>query len=311
MSAIKDKRTTKLIVTIATAIILIMMLPVLSVFPAFSADNYIVLQGFAFDINSQGEAVIHGYDDRFAEVVIPQRLMGADVALIDDYAFFGDEVLMTVSFNRADKLKKIGANAFYGCKGLRSIDIPPWIEELSFGSFQNCTSLNELVLREGIATIPSQCFYNCTALQRVEIPNSVTAIGDRAFMGCSQLSSVTIPDTVESIAGNAFDGCENVVINCTKDSFARQYAEENKIAYVVTDADMFILGDANGDAVVNINDVTSIQCHLVELESIMGLSLQAADTNQDGVLDVSDATNLQMFLAEYDVSNPIREVIIQ
>lgn len=290
---------------------LVLTLSFVSALSALSAENYIVLQGFAFDINADGEAVIHGYDNRSPDVVIPKKLMGADVIAIDDYAFFGDEAITSLSFNNAENLKKIGANAFYGCNKLKSVEIPSWIRELSFGSFQNCTSLDELIIREGIAEIPAQCFYGCAALQQVVIPDSVTAIGDRAFMGCSRLSSVIIPATVTSIAGNAFDGCGNIVIYCTKDSFARHYAKENKIAYVVTDADMFILGDANGDASVNISDVTTIQRHLAGMEKIKGLSLQAADADQDGVLNISDATYLQMFLAQYAVSNPIGEIIIE
>ena len=289
---------------------LLILLTVFSVFPALSAENYLVLQGFAFDINAEGEAVIHGYDDRSADVVVPQRLMGADVAMIDDYAFFGDTVITSVSFNSAGMLKKIGINAFGGCDRLSAIDIPLWIEELSFGSFQNCTALEDLTLRAGIDEIPAQCFYGCAALQQVDIPASVTTIGDRAFSGCTQLRSVTIPDSVETIAANAFDGCSHIVIYCTKNSYARQYAMENAITYILTDAEMFILGDANGDYRVNINDVTTIQRHLAELEQIEGLSLSAADTNQDDVLDISDATELQKYLAEYAVPTPIGEVIV-
>ncbi|MBQ3462522.1 MAG: hypothetical protein IJH36_05315 [Clostridia bacterium] len=58
-------------------------------------------------------------------------------------------------------------------------------------------------------------------------------------------------------------------------SLTRQYAAENNIAYVVTDADMFILGDAN----------------------------------QNMVTDVSDATKMQRYLAEFEVNYPIGNVI--
>ena len=293
-----------------TSITLLLLIAVISVFPALSAENYLVLQGFVFDIDAQGKAIIHGYDDRSPEVVIPQRLMGADVAKIDDYAFFGDEFITALSFSRADKLSTIGVNAFNGCTNIQTIEIPSWIEAISFGSFQNCTSLIDLTIDEGISEIPAQCFYGCTALQQVDIPKTVSEIGDRAFTNCSLLRSVTIPDTVDTIAANAFDGCDNIVIYCTKNSYARQYAAENKIAYFVTDTAMFVLGDANGDNHVNINDVTVIQRHLVELDSIEGISLQAADTNQDGVLNISDATFLQLFLAECDISTPVGEVII-
>ena len=62
-----------------------------------------------------------------------------------------------------------------------------------------------------------------------------------------------------------------------------------------------ILGDVNGDGYVNINDVTAIQRHLVELETLDENGFAVADTNGDGELDIADATLIQMYLAEYDV----------
>ena len=290
--------------------LLIVLLSALTVLQASAAENYIVLYGFAFDINTDGEAVIHGYDDRSADVVIPKKLMGADVTLIDDYAFFGDGAITSLSFNNAEKLKKIGSNAFFGCNGLKSIEIPSNIEQLSFGAFQNCASLEDLVIQNGIAEIPAQCFYGCSELKNVTIPKSVTSIGDRAFMNCSKLGAVEIPGSVETIAENAFDGCDNLVIYCKKESRARYYAEENKIPFVVTDGIMFTLGEINGDGIISISDVTAAQQHLADIITLEGACLNAADTNQDGTLDVTDAENLQKYIAGYDVSYPIGELII-
>lgn len=292
------------------AITLAVLLICTSIIAVSAAENYIVLYGFAFDINTDGEAVIHGYDDRSADVVIPKKLMGADVTLIDDYAFFGDGAITSLSFNNAEKLKKIGSNAFFGCTGLKSMEIPSWIEELSFGAFQNCTALSELIIKNGISEIPAQCFYGCSELKNVTIPESVTSIGDRAFMNCSKLGAVEIPGSVETIAENAFDGCDNLVIYCKKESRARYYAEENKIPFVVTDGIMFTLGETNGDGIISISDVTAIQQHLADIITLEGACLNAADTNQDGTLDVTDAENLQKYISGYDISYPIGKLII-
>ena len=64
-------------------------------------------------------------------------------------------------------------------------------------------------------------------------------------------------------------------------------------------ASTYIRGDANGDGIVNINDVTAIQRHLAELEAFKSKQINAADVNGEG-LDISDATAIQMYLAEYD-----------
>lgn len=310
MTLFRIKNKTRKHLKAALLFTLIITITVISAVSVSSAENYIVLQGFAFEINSDGEAVIHGYDDRSSNVVIPQKLMGADVTRIDDYAFFGDTAITSVSFSAADRLKKIGVNAFYGCKGLNAVEIPSSVEQISFGAFQNCVSLNELVIREGIDAIPAQCFYGCSGLTDVTIPESVTKIGDRAFAGCSQLNAVYIPGSVDDIAVNAFDGCGNIVIYCEKESRARYYAEENNIAFDVTDGYVFILGEVNGDGIVSVGDVTAIQRHLADLEHLDGLFLYAADTNQDGTLNISDAVNLQKYIAKYDTVNPIGKRVV-
>ncbi len=61
------------------------------------------------------------------------------------------------------------------------------------------------------------------------------------------------------------------------------------------------LGDMNSDGYININDVTAIQRHLCELETLSNEQLALSDTNADGEIDIADATHLQMYLAEYDV----------
>lgn len=262
----------------ALCIFITSLLLIVSLSSVQAADSYLAMNGFTFDINDSGEAVIHEYDDRTADVVIPARLLEAPVVKIDDYAFFADKSITSVHFENAPELKSIGSCAFYGCTGLENLTLCASLEELGFGAFQNCTKLKTLIIENGLTAIPGQAFYGDTAL-----------------------TSASIPDSVTEISANAFQGCGNVVFYCTKDSFARQYAEENNISYVVTDADMFIIGDANGDDRITISDVTAIQRHLAEIDLLSEEQLALADTNGDGEINIADATHLQMYLAEYDV----------
>lgn len=78
---------------------------------------------------------------------------------------------------------------------------------------------------------------------------------------------------------------------------AESYAGVSFSAAVVVSR---VIGDANADGKVNINDVTAIQCHLADVETLTG-SIFAADANGDGNVTIEDATHLQMYLAEYDV----------
>ena len=55
----------------------------------------------------------------------------------------------------------IGEDAFYGCSGLTSIEIPNSVTSISEAAFASCSGLTSVV-----------------------IPNSVTSIGESAFSGC-------------------------------------------------------------------------------------------------------------------------------
>ncbi|MBQ9247261.1 MAG: leucine-rich repeat protein [Ruminococcus sp.] len=269
---------------------------------AFAEDTTVTLNGFSFTINKSGEATIHGYDGRDSDVVIPQKLMGADVISIDDYAFFNDTAVTSVSFDRATALKTIGINAFSGCGGLTSLTIPAWIEALSFGAFQHCTALEKLTIASGISQIPAQCFYGCVSLKQVSLPESITEIGERAFMNCSGLTVIEIPDTVDTIADNAFDGCDDLVIYCSKDSYALSYALHHDITFVLTDMELitvtYMIGDTDGDEEVTISDATLIQRQLADIP-VFAFDEKAADVDGNG-LSITDVTQIQRYLAGID-----------
>lgn len=61
---------------------------------------------------------------------------------------------------------------------------------------------------------------------------------------------------------------------------------------------LYEIGDVNLNGKININDVTSIQMYLAELEEFTDEQLAVADVNGDGEVDINDATYLQMYLAD-------------
>ena len=56
-----------------------------------------------------------------------------------------------------------------------------------------------------------------------------------------------------------------------------------------------VMGDVNGDGVVNIADVTKLIDYLLE-EDATGLNLDAADMKEDGVINIADVTALIDYL---------------
>lgn len=71
--------------------------------------------------------------------------------------------------------------------------------------------------------------------------------------------------------------------------------------------ELYLLGEANGDGLVSISDVTCIQRYLASVIDEKQIDLDAADINSGGV-DITDATQIQRYLAEFTVLYPINEV---
>lgn len=69
----------------------------------------------------------------------------------------------------------------------------------------------------------------------------------------------------------------------------------------------YILGDADLDGNVNINDVTCIQTFIAEMPLGDGISQLGADVDANGEVEIADATLLQQWLAEMETPYPIGE----
>ena len=71
-----------------------------------------------------------------------------------------------------------------------------------------------------------------------------------------------------------------------------------------------IRGDADGNGKVNINDVTAIQRHCAQLETLTAKKQTlAADVDGNGTISIDDATFIQEYLAEFENTYDILGVI--
>lgn len=163
------------------------------------------------------------------------------------------------------------------------------------------------VLGYPVIGIGNYAFMSNSYVGSVTLPDSVISIGKFAFAKNSGLRSVTIHSRCENIADNAFFNSPNVTIYCYYGTAAHTYAAEKHIPCVLLDG--ITLGNDNGDSYISIGDVTAIQRHIAELDTLEGISLLAADINSDGAIEIDDATALQMYIAGFESPYPIGEPI--
>ena len=129
--------------------------------------------------------------ERLAHVII-----GKDVAVIGEQAFFFDENLQTVHFNASDEEKNDASLA-----ALPQVTIGDY-------AFDNCSmKLKKMILPKKTVSIGRGCFDNCAVLEEVSLGDNLKTIGAEAFWQCESLYTVILPETVEKIGAYAFSEC--------------------------------------------------------------------------------------------------------
>lgn len=135
-------------------------------------------------------------------------------------------------FKMPSTIKKIGKEAFSGCKNLEAIYLPNGLEELHEHAFVNCDKLNVLGIMDGDtykAELPSslkyvgqQVFANDVSLVKITIPafdgdteGDLLKSSTGLFYGCTGLINITInegisviPDSAFTLAGTTYNGSE-------------------------------------------------------------------------------------------------------
>ena len=276
----------------------------------YYADAVYIVNGYSYNIINNKTVALCGWDNSTSDLIVPDVIGGRYVAAIADYGFEYNDSITSVDFSNASQLDYIGIDAFRECTSISSeIIFPETVTSMGERAFQGCTSIPSIVMNANVDTIPKQCFYQCSSLETVVLPDSLTTINGFAFADCSSLTYVEIPSSVIIIAASAFRNDSNLTLGVWYGTTGYDYAKAQNIPYVLLDE--VKLGDANGDDNININDVTTIQRYLAELETLEGIYLHAADANQDGTVDIADATAIQMYLAEYEMDYPIGEVMTQ
>lgn len=80
---------------------------------------------------------------------------------------------------------------------------------------------------------------------------------------------------------------------------AEKIKSDNFDSFSISAFAPYKIGDANGDDVIDIRDITTVQRYLAHAQELTGDRLTAADADKDGKVTIADATLIQRYLAEY------------
>ena len=92
------------------------------------------------------------------------------------------------------KVTNIAANAFSGCKKLKSVTIGKNVITIGNNAFKKCTSLKKVIIPARVTTIGKNAFAGCKKLKNVIVKTKVLKkIGKNAFKGINKAAKIKVP----------------------------------------------------------------------------------------------------------------------
>ena len=173
----------------------------------------------------------------------------------------GSDIFQLSQITVGNGVTHIGAYAFCGAGGVRSVDIASSVRTIGNGAFWGCSSLQDLTIPAGVETIGTSAFYYCANMNSISIPKTVTRIEKSAFYLCSGLTDVYFGGTKEEwdalvasgIESDRNDSLLNAEIHFESEvklSFWNDYSDEGFLTNQVsslTYASGSFLWDISGD----------------------------------------------------------------
>ena len=149
-------------------------------------------------------------------------ILGETVSTINESAFASTAI---PEFTAPQKLKTLGASAFFSCRKLKVADlVQSGLTELSDYSFSLCTSLTRITFPAKLVTIGEYALSGA-ALTTVALTSQVATIKSRAFANCDGLKNVDMSQTKVTVLNGTFRGCGKLAtfklppeLTCIEDS---------------------------------------------------------------------------------------------
>lgn len=167
--------------------------------------------------------------------------LGDDLKHIYNYAFYGDEKLSEINFEKVEyagdhafagckslnnintsRLFAVGSHAFDGCSSLESLDLT-FLRNTGDTAFRDCTSLSDV--KFGKDTKLSEAMFVRTGLTEVTLTNDNVILPAFIFAQCENLRSITFTGNLFEVQNGALSECpslETVVFEGTVEYIASQ-----------------------------------------------------------------------------------------
>ncbi len=190
--------------------------------------------------------------------------------------------------------------------------------------FEYCSGLTSVTIGNDVININQDSRFDRKRVAKAPVAEDETVIGNDAFSGCAELTTVTIGRKITEIGSYAFGYCNKIQeVYC----MAEQLPSTNSRAFYNTDVasatlyvpasaidaykestpwngfgtilalePAYIIGDANGNGVVEIGDVTSVLT-LMATPDATGYNNKAADANENGEIEIGDVTTILTIMA--------------
>lgn len=240
---------------------------------------------------------ITGFDNNVESLVIPDKIEGLPVTVIDWYAFENCYNLKSVKI--PDTVTHISRFAFAHCTALENVNMPKSLYSIEQYAFFNCPKLKGINLPENLAVIEQRAFSGCKSITEITIPKACTSVGEYAFLNCNSLNTITVngENTIfdtRSI-GYSYNNGYGIKSGFSIDSAngtAVEYAKENNIRLKSN----FIKGDVNADSQFTIADLVMLEKFLLGAGTLT--DRQAGDLCNDGKIDVFDMIKMRKMIVE-------------
>lgn len=171
---------------------------IFGMFALFETNSFATdISDLSYDIDAQ-EVTITGYSGSVGDVVIPEIIEGYPVTKINQFAFYQNSDIKTVTI--PSTIEEIGDSAFGLCVNLTDFYVDP--------NNNYYLSYNGILVDKAVTTVV--CFPSDKEVSLVEIPEGFTTIYGGAFAANKYIETVKIPKSVTEISESAFYYCSNI-----------------------------------------------------------------------------------------------------